>query len=521
MEETAQYLWPWGDYVWVGAVALLSYVTAVLVRRLPEGKAFLQRFRWPVSLANVIVAPLAVGALGQLVFEVFLAVGLSQSAALTIRNAAGFLVTLALAHAIGRVIEILLLERSAREGTALPQLERLLLYGLSLFCGLLIFLLLLGQSPVELFLSTSVVAAIVAFGLQQTLGDLFSGVALSLEKPFRPGDWIALSDGTEGEVVDVNWRATRLRGWDNATQVVPNSVIARQGFRNLYGAHHPYAPWYYVKLPAEVDPLVAKALLLEAVLRCQRIMTDPLPVVRLNDATTVPYTYMVWVHFPSYPAMFAGREQLFREIHEALRRSGIQVAAEIEEIRHRAAEPVKPQALSLQAAIKSVDVAQLLSDEDVIRIADMSQERFVDTDTVLLKERAVTDAITIVVSGIVESSISDADGHRIVVEQLKPGDYFGLASMMTGEPSRLEFRTVSDALLIRVDIESLRSVVADRPDLAELFAEIIQRRLHKAEEVRRAANLPARQIRLQDVIHRVEVSLGFRRKKPEDTSDAS
>ena len=72
-----------------------------------------------------------------------------------------------------------------------------------------------------------------------------------------------------------------------------------------------------------MDPRLAKALLLEAALKCQNVLKNPLPVVRITDASTIPYTYMVWVHFRNYPAMFAGREELFREVHYALKSAGI------------------------------------------------------------------------------------------------------------------------------------------------------------------------------------------------------
>ena len=47
---------------------------------------------------------------------------------------------------------------------------------------------------------------------------------------------------------------------------------------------------------------------------------------------------MIWVHFPNYPSMFAGREQLYREIHRILRREGLEISTDIHEIRYRSPE---------------------------------------------------------------------------------------------------------------------------------------------------------------------------------------
>jgi hypothetical protein len=64
-------------------------------------------------------------------------------------------------------------------------------------------------------------------------------------------------------------------------------------------------------------------------------MQEPAPVVRLLDASSTPYTYMVWVQFSDYPMMFSGRGELYSRIDETLRGSGIEVSAEIHEVRYR------------------------------------------------------------------------------------------------------------------------------------------------------------------------------------------
>ena len=139
-------------------------------------------------------------------------------------------------------------------------------------------------------------------------------------------------------MIDINWRSTRLREWDNSTFVVPNSQLARESFKNLYGAKHLYAPWYNVCVNGDADPGQVKAILEKAALKCNAVLRNPAPIARLVDGKTIPYTYMVWVHFKNYPEMFVGREELYSQIHYALREAGLGIAAEIQEIRHRPVE---------------------------------------------------------------------------------------------------------------------------------------------------------------------------------------
>jgi small-conductance mechanosensitive channel len=88
--------------------------------------------------------------------------------------------------------------------------------------------------PLGTLVTTSgVVAVIIGLALQNTLGDVFSGIALTLGRAYMLGDWIRLSDGTEGRVTETNWRSTNLLTGANNIVVLPNSILARQGVTNL------------------------------------------------------------------------------------------------------------------------------------------------------------------------------------------------------------------------------------------------------------------------------------------------
>ena len=82
--------------------------------------------------------------------------------------------------------------------------------------------------PVSTFLATSGVLAIVlGLAFQNTLGDVLSGLAINIERPFGAGDWITLADHVSGQVLQVNWRATRIRTWSHDMVVIPNSVASK------------------------------------------------------------------------------------------------------------------------------------------------------------------------------------------------------------------------------------------------------------------------------------------------------
>ena len=84
----------------------------------------------------------------------------------------------------------------------------------------------------EQLLTTSAVGAVVVgFALQDTLGNLFAGLAIQIEKPFRVGHWIQVGD-REGQVQEITWRATKLRTKAGEFLIVPNSVISKEPVLN-------------------------------------------------------------------------------------------------------------------------------------------------------------------------------------------------------------------------------------------------------------------------------------------------
>jgi small-conductance mechanosensitive channel/CRP-like cAMP-binding protein len=491
-------------------LALLLFVAWRVGTRIVGERPLIEHFPRLTAAVDVALLPLASVIAGTLLRIVNRAFGWPEIDAL-LGSITLLLAYLACAWALARMIEVSLALRSEENlGERVPKLITGLIYGALLFIGLGLFLWRQGYSFAGVWVSTGVAAAVLGLALQKTLGDLFSGIALGLESPFKLGDWLELEGGIVGEVVDLNWRATRLRGWDNATHVVPNSRLAGESFKNLHDEHHLYAPWYFVQIPAEVDPRFATALLLDAAMRCENVLRVPNPVVRLADAASVPYSYMVWVHLKNYPAMFRGREELYREIHRALREAGIEVAPQIHELRTRRATIAAAEPPTVALALKGLDVLDGLTEDELAQITARSEYRNYDSGHELLAEGAVSNAFYVIVGGLVDVAVRLSDGSHKVVETLSPGAHFGIESMFTPEAGFLEYMAKTDVTLIRIDLDCVRQVVGARPGLKEVLAAKVKDRLDVAEAARAQSRRPARRLSLRDIRKGIERRLRTR-----------
>jgi small-conductance mechanosensitive channel len=83
----------------------------------------------------------------------------------------------------------------------------------------------------KILATTAVGAVVLGFALQDTLGNLFAGLAIQIEKPFRVGHWVHLA-GKDGLVSEITWRATKMRTKGGNFVIVPNSTLSRETIIN-------------------------------------------------------------------------------------------------------------------------------------------------------------------------------------------------------------------------------------------------------------------------------------------------
>jgi len=92
--------------------------------------------------------------------------------------------------------------------------------------GVLMILQALGISITPILTALGVGGLAVALSLQETLSNLFAGLHILLSRQVKPGDYVRLDSGEEGEVTDINWRNTTIRTLANNLVIVPNSKLA-------------------------------------------------------------------------------------------------------------------------------------------------------------------------------------------------------------------------------------------------------------------------------------------------------
>ena len=104
--------------------------------------------------------------------------------------------------------------------------------------GLLVILAGLNLQITPILTALGVGGLAVALALQDTLANLFAGFYLTVAKHIRVGHYIKLSSGEEGYLVDIDWRASRLRQLTNNTILVPNAKFSQSIITNYHSPEH-------------------------------------------------------------------------------------------------------------------------------------------------------------------------------------------------------------------------------------------------------------------------------------------
>jgi small-conductance mechanosensitive channel len=146
-------------------------------------------------------------------------------------------------------------------------LLRALIQGLVLILGLLVLLKSLGVAISPLLTALGVGGLAVALALQDTLANLFAGVHITVEHPFRVGHFVRLEDGLEGYVTDIGWRSTQIRTRTDNLVVLPNSKIASATLVNFHMPRRHLRIAMDIGLALESDPEEVEPILLEVLNR--------------------------------------------------------------------------------------------------------------------------------------------------------------------------------------------------------------------------------------------------------------
>jgi potassium-dependent mechanosensitive channel len=188
------------------------------------------------------------------------------------------------------------------------------------------------ERPITSFLATSgVMAMIIGLAVQMNLSNIFSGLAINLERPFQIGDFVKIGSYDEGVVEEINWRATRIRTRSGFTLNIQNSTVVAENISNFSSTDNLWL-WPIIYIDPRYPPEVVKKILDEALLSVEGLVKNQTPVSMFVGVNEWAASYWMCVCLDDYGKKYGVLESVWDKAWAALDRAGIQPAIRRQEI---------------------------------------------------------------------------------------------------------------------------------------------------------------------------------------------
>jgi small-conductance mechanosensitive channel/CRP-like cAMP-binding protein len=386
-----------------------------------------------------------------------------------------------------------------RRGAEAPKLLREIAALAVFLAGLAV--LLHGVLSVRLtgVLATSaLITAVVGLALQDTLGNLFAGLALHLERSLQVGDMVRVGE-ILGTVEELSWRAVKVRTLLDSRLLVPNNVAAREKLEVFPRSARPIGQSFRILLDSNVSPQRVMELLERTVGTVRGVVAQPPPVVYLHSFGEYAVQYEVRYWLEDYSRFL----QIDSDVHErtwyALAREGLSIPLPVS-IRYqytRSWETEAPAASSGAAILDNVEILAPLSPVEREKLRGRMKHVVFAPGENVFHEGSQAHSLYVVERGELAVFAAGPEGGEVEVGTLAAGDAFGEMALLTGEPRSATVRARSEAALFRIDKDAFAEVLSANPRLMGEIGRLMEDRRERRDDAlgrareRQAAQTPA------------------------------
>ena len=371
---------------------------------------------------------------------------------------------------VGALRAFVVFQRSPREAKLLQDLLAGLIYLAAAFA----IIAYVFDLPIQGLLATSgVVAIILGLALQSTLGDVFSGIVLSFSRPYRPGDWISIEGGTDGRVMELNWRATYILTARRDLAIVPNSTIAKSKIINVSSPSGLHGTTVTVQVDAKAPPARCSEILEHAIRNSRLIVATPAPTITVKTINASYAEFEIAFFVEDLASTVKAQNELFDFIYRHLAAAEIELAAP--QNGPVAEGDLRKSHTAIERLLKLVDIFTTFMPEECATIAAKLKRRSYDEGETLVEPGTVLQSLFIIGNGVVSITRDGIEGDMELL-RLGPGDHFGEIGMLTGAPATGRLSALVPTTVYELAKADLSPILEARPPVAQELCRALARR---------------------------------------------
>lgn len=357
------------------------------------------------------------------------------------------------------------------------------------------------DTNVTAFLATgTVLAAVLGLALQETLGNLFAGIALHLEDSFEVGD-VVRSGEHFGVVEAVRWRGTRLRTFNNSIVIVPNSMLARDRVE-VFPRNNLSARVLAISLDYNVPPSAVIPVLTQAASNVDGVSNQVPAFARVGGFGDSGLTYEIKYHTLDYSQRDRIDADIRKAVWYALRRNDVPIAFPVRTFqRYQAPLPRKElDAGQIAGRLGQIDVLSPLSRAEHESIASVARVHAFSKGETIIRKGHTGNSMFAVHDGAVAVRIGTDE-----VARLGAGDFFGEMALLTGENRAADVIALTDVVVIEITKKALQPVLQHHPELVEAISSKVTERRGSIDSLRSASHEEAH----RTVLSRIKAYFGL------------
>ena len=331
------------------------------------------------------------------------------------------------------------------------------------------------DQPIQGLLATSgVIAIILGLALQSTLGDVFSGIVLSFSRPYRPGDWISIDGGTDGRVIEMNWRATHVLTARRDLAIVPNSTIAKSRIVNVSSPSGIHGNTVTLQVGGRTPPSYATEVIERALLNCRLILPEPAPVITTKAINRAYADFEITFFIETLALSRQAQKEWYDLVYRHLASAAIDLASP-ESAAIQISDAARPTQSQAERVVDWVEIFAPLTSAERTAIAGKLKRRTYDKGDRLLEPGTLPQSMFIIGSGVLSFSRRNGD-LDVEILRLGPGDHYGEIGVLTGKPSTAMILALTPVTLYELEKADLGRIVEARPEVAHELAGAMARR---------------------------------------------
>jgi small-conductance mechanosensitive channel len=349
-----------------------------------------------------------------------------------------------------------MIKRFSGEGQLFSDLMAGLIY---LAVALTIVKTVFGFPIGGLVATSGIIAIVLGLALQNTLADVFAGIAVGIERPYAIGDLVWFEGPIEGEVVQINWRSVQIKTFGNDIATIPNSLVAKSRFINRSVPSMRRSDSVQVPCPRAQQPEQVVQLIQQAILLCPNVLEKPPASIALVRVGRRMNHYEISFSVANSSLLWQTKSMLLREVLRQFK-SGA-AAFHIREGHMQESEPASP-------SILDIALFEPLSQEKRVELEGQLVRKAMEIGDILFAQGDTEASLFIIHSGVLEVSRGDKR-NSTVIGRIGAGDYIGEIGMLTGAEHAATVKALTQCIVYELRKEFVAPLIQAQPELLRAF----------------------------------------------------